>query len=193
MIYPRKKNKGVLSPDGTSYFFVRRLDSALSAIAQGFLWIAALLMVVMVALMTTQVVLRYGFSSSLSWVEEVVRFLMIWMSFLGAAVVVWHRGHISVDIFVRYLPQTLQTTCRVISTICGIVFLVVLFFKGIEFLESVRITTAPATQISMDRVYIILPIGAFAMVIFLVRHLLADFGLLPPAVTKNPAESDHAN
>lgn len=191
MIDPQQRDGGASLSGGAS-LFVLRVDFALSVLARSVLWFAALLMGIMVALMVSQVVLRYGFSASLSWVEEAIRFLMIWMSFLGATVVVWHRAHITVDVFVRHFPVALQKICQLVSTLCSIAFLLVLMFKGIEYLESVRISIAPALGVSMDRVYLVLPIGAGAMLLFLFRHLLADFGLLPPVATKS-SESAHAD
>ena len=43
---------------------------------------ATFALVVMTALVTVHVVMRYGFNYSFVWTEEVARILMVWMTFL---------------------------------------------------------------------------------------------------------------
>ena len=47
------------------------------------------------------VISRYGFNFVLSWSEEVPRYLLIWISFLGAAVSVDLKDHIAFDYFLK--------------------------------------------------------------------------------------------
>lgn len=81
-----------------------RIEQAIDRIMRWVLYACAAMLAVMVLIFGVQVVMRYFFSSALFWAEEAVRFLMIWMSLLGAAVVVWKRQHIVVDLFVAQLP-----------------------------------------------------------------------------------------
>ena len=66
-------------------------------------------LVAMVAAMTViiiiQVFLRYLFLYSLSWSEEVARYLMIWASFLGASLAVKYGFHIGVEFVVDPIPE----------------------------------------------------------------------------------------
>lgn len=43
------------------------------------------LMSALLAVMTVQIVLRYGFNSSLLWAEELCRYMLIWLAFLAGA------------------------------------------------------------------------------------------------------------
>ena len=43
------------------------------------------------------IVARYGFGQAVSWTEEVPRYLLIWVSFLGAAVCVLKREHVGFE------------------------------------------------------------------------------------------------
>lgn len=47
------------------------------------------------------VISRYGFNFVLSWSEEVPRYLLIWISFLGAAISVDLKDHIAFDYFLK--------------------------------------------------------------------------------------------
>ena len=48
---------------------------------------------------------RYGFGQAVSWTEEVPRYLLIWISFLAAAVGVLNRDHVGFDVLFNALPK----------------------------------------------------------------------------------------
>ena len=52
------------------------------------------------------VVLRYVFSASTSWAEEMIRYLMIWITFIGGSVCVRHSAHIRMDFLLTLLPRS---------------------------------------------------------------------------------------
>src|SRR5215475_15233458 len=51
------------------------------------------------------VIARYVFGQAVSWTEEVPRYLLIWISFLTAAVGVLHRDHVGFDVLLNALPR----------------------------------------------------------------------------------------
>lgn len=68
-------------------------------------WIA---FAIMLALLLIQVFCRYLFEMPLAWAEEMVRYTYIAVSFLGAAVALRERTHISIDI----LPSLLESKIK---------------------------------------------------------------------------------
>jgi TRAP-type mannitol/chloroaromatic compound transport system permease small subunit len=66
----------------------------------------------MVAIMTViiilQVFMRYLFLYSLSWSEEVARYLMIWVSFLGASLALKYGFHIGVEFVINRVPEKMR-------------------------------------------------------------------------------------
>src|SRR3954462_595199 len=48
---------------------------------------------------------RYALNDSASWIEEIARYLLIAVAFVGAAVNVRKNNHIQVDFFYRLLPR----------------------------------------------------------------------------------------
>ena len=57
----------------------------------------AILLGLIVAIMFAQVMFRYTFNNSLSWSEEIAKFIFIWITFLGAALCFRDRKHLGVD------------------------------------------------------------------------------------------------
>ncbi|OCW57371.1 hypothetical protein AWJ14_18085 [Hoeflea olei] len=63
------------------------------------------LMATLLSVMTAQVVMRYGFNSSLLWSEELCRYLLIWSAFL-AMIFAYERGEIAaLSILANSLPR----------------------------------------------------------------------------------------
>jgi TRAP-type transport system small permease protein len=72
----------------------------------------ALAFIVAVLLNFANVVGRYLFGLSLLGSDELQVFIMIGMTFLGAAVVSRRNMHLRMDVLVRYLPRRLQLLLR---------------------------------------------------------------------------------
>ena len=68
----------------------------------------ALCLAVMVVLVFGNVVLRYGFNSGIPISEELSRWLLVWLTFLGAIVALREHAHLGVDTLVRALPAARQ-------------------------------------------------------------------------------------
>ena len=66
--------------------------------------VIALCLAVMVVLVFGNVVLRYGFNSGITISEELSRWMLVWLTFLGAIVAVREHSHLGVDTLVRMLP-----------------------------------------------------------------------------------------
>src|SRR3954471_20442623 len=70
---------------------------------------------VMVMLVFGNVVLRYAFNSGITVSEELSRWLMVWLTFLGAVVALREHAHLGVDTLVRALPPAGKRICFVLS------------------------------------------------------------------------------
>lgn len=69
----------------------------------------------MVVLVFGNVALRYLFNSGLTQSEELSRWLLVWLTFLGAIIAVREHAHLGVDTLVKVLPTLGKKICFVIS------------------------------------------------------------------------------
>ena len=79
-----------------------------------------------VGLNFTNVIGRYLLGRSILWADEVQVFIMIAMTFLGAAVVTWRRQHLRMDVLARMLPRPAQQFLKVVELalmlgLCGFI------------------------------------------------------------------------
>ena len=65
-----------------------------------------------VCLNFANVVGRYGFGRSIVGADEIQITIMVFMAFLGAAVVSWRRSHLRMDVLVRFLPERFRSILR---------------------------------------------------------------------------------
>ncbi|MEH2532775.1 TRAP-type C4-dicarboxylate transport system permease small subunit [Bradyrhizobium sp. AZCC 1588] len=75
----------------------------------------AICLAAMVVLVFTNVVLRYLFNSGIATSEELSRWLLVWLTFLGAIVALRLHAHLGVDTLVRALPPRGKLICFVVS------------------------------------------------------------------------------
>lgn len=75
----------------------------------------ALLLAVMVAMVFGNVVLRYAFNSGITVSEELARWCLVWMTFIGAVVALRERQHLGMDFVIRKLPRWGKQACLVVS------------------------------------------------------------------------------
>ena len=86
----------------------------------------ALAFMAAVALNFANVVGRYVIGSSILGADEVQIYIMVWMTFLGAAVVTWRNQHLRMDVLVQLLPRPVRAMLRVaelalLATLAGFV------------------------------------------------------------------------
>jgi TRAP-type transport system small permease protein len=116
-------------------------------------FIIAVLLTIMVVLVFGNVFLRYGFNSGITISEELSRWLMVWLTFLGAIVALREHQHLGVDTLVQALPAVGKRVCFVIS------YLLMLYADYLLLLGSWKQTLiglrdrAPATGLSVGLFY----------------------------------------
>lgn len=133
--------------------------------------ITAMLMALLL-IMGVQIVLRYGFSSSLIWAEESCRYLLIWISFLAVSLS-YERGEIaSVNMLRDALPRRAGLFLSMLSNALGVVLLAVLVLYGFRYAQRLGAAPIPAMHFlfgdlfgpdapvpGMFWVYLALPVG----------------------------------
>ena len=77
--------------------------------------VIAVCLAVMVVLVFSNVVLRYGFNSGITISEELSRWLLVWLTFLGAIVALREHAHLGVDTLVRVLPPLGKKICFIVN------------------------------------------------------------------------------
>ncbi|MGF1659675.1 MAG: TRAP transporter small permease [Rubrimonas sp.] len=132
--------------------------------------VVALLLGVVTAAVLAQVAVRFvltafGLNVSAPWTEELARYALIWMVFLGAGVGCRKAQLIALELIVQALPGRLGQGLRYAALALCVGFFALLIHVGLPFVELGRTETSPVTQIPKSLVYWAMPAGAAVMIL----------------------------
>lgn len=129
---------------------------------------------VMAAIVTYAVVLRYLLDRPIGWSEEISIYLMIWAVFLGTAYTLKEDGHIGVDLLMKKIPGYLRPFFLLFHYVVGLLFLSVLFYKGIEMvnLAFTLDTRSMAINFPLFITYLAVPVGAALLILQLLVKMM---------------------
>jgi TRAP-type transport system small permease protein len=131
--------------------FVRRLKGGLDRTLDALM---ILLLSAIVVLVLLQIFQRYFALFPTPWTEEMSRFLFVYLTFLGSALLLKEKGHITVDVVVEHLPRRLQLGVYVLVQLLLLLFLWIFTGGMLELtLGSVDVRAASMTWFSMAYLY----------------------------------------
>jgi len=123
----------------------------------------ALMLGTMSLLIIAQVLCRFVIHYPLTWSEELSRYLMAYIVFIGASLAMRHNKLISIELLPEILSGTKRKVLHVIVFTISIIFFVILFKQGIDMISRVKMQLSPALGLSMAIPYASIPIGALLL------------------------------
>jgi len=120
-----------------------------------------------VTLTVVQVFCRFVLDSPLIWSEELVRLFLVWLTFLGAAVLCWDGTHLNVDTVFIKIPPGPRRWVRGFNRTVAIVFLVILVYYSIPLVQIDHMTMMSAFDIPSSVVRVPATIGGGLMIFFI--------------------------
>jgi TRAP-type C4-dicarboxylate transport system permease small subunit len=130
-------------------------------------WAVIAMLGAMATMVFANVALRFLTDRSILWVEEVSRFLMIWLTFIGSGIVLRHGAHVAIDSLAQAIPHfAAAIRGAVLATLA--VFFVVMIALGLRYAALTWDQTTPVLGIPFGAVYLAMPIGFALMLLHLV-------------------------
>ena len=135
--------------------------------------ILLILLVLMTCIMGIQIVSRYVFQNSLTWSEELVRYMFVWSAFLGVPFCIKHGLSIKVDQFRNLFPIPLQKILMYIDKIIIFLLFLVLFIYSFTVVKATYLSgqTSPAMQLPMWTVQISVTVSSLLSMIRSIQNL----------------------
>jgi len=93
----------------------------------------------MVILAFAQVVLRNFFGTGIVWADTIVRHLVLWSGFVGAALATSEERHISIDAFTKFLSPRTKHIVMVFASLFAVVVCYYLALAAWEYVLEERI------------------------------------------------------
>lgn len=134
-----------------------------------------------VLLVFLQVIMRTVFKNSLTWSEELSRYIFIWQIWLGASIALKYNEHIRVTLILSFFKnQKVQAFITLLADFIWFLFCGYMVLNGKELLVSMAARNAVSSglRLPLVYVYIVFPVASLLVCIRLLGILAKDVKML---------------
>ena len=131
-------------------------------------------------LIFVQVIFRYVLNDSITWSEELARYIFIWMIWLGTSVSMKQKEHIRMDMLMNAVHGKGKLVLELVSSIIMLAFCIFLVKYGWDLVASMmsRGNKSVALRLPMWIVYSSLPFSQLIVSLRLIGSIVSDAGKL---------------
>ena len=133
--------------------------------------VAGVLLAVVVVIVLVQVFGRYILRISLSWPEELARYVLVWLMFFGVAAAAATRSQIVVDTVLELVSPRARRVLEGIGALAGLVAVGLLVWTSRPLFGRASRSTSPATGIPSFWIYLAVPVGGVLLGLFALADL----------------------
>jgi TRAP-type C4-dicarboxylate transport system permease small subunit len=152
--------------------------------------VAAVLLAVVVVIVLVQVFGRYILQVSLSWPEELARYVLVWLMFFGVAAAAATRSQIVVDTILELVSPRARRVLEGIGALAGLVAVGLLVWTSQALFGPASRSTSPATGIPSFWIYLAIPVGGALLGLFALADLTGLIRGEPPPSGSPGAPAD---
>ena len=117
---------------------------------------------------------RYVLSNSLGWSGELARYLCIWLSFIGSAILCYEKGHVGLEFITALFPGNIRKTVVFINNLFILAFLLYAAYYGCRLAAMQTTQRSSALLMPMVIPYASVPAGCALMALATFHHIVAD-------------------
>ena len=128
----------------------------------------------MSAIVAAQVFSRYALNHSLFWSEELARYLLVWLTFLGSSVAYYRKVHPGIDIIYGRLPAPVQKTAAIVVHLVSMLLFGVMIFYGLKFAYFVRAQISPSLYLPKWIIFSVFPVSGLILTLHSFTVLLDE-------------------
>ena len=129
----------------------------------------------MVVIVFSNVVSRYYLHASLAWSEEVARFMLVWLVFIGSFLAYIHDEHLGLDILVTKFPPNVRRVVAIGTNLLILLALYAVMEGGYLLMRDNFDWLSPAAEIPQGYIYFIVP---FTCGLMMLQAVLKTYYLL---------------
>lgn len=140
--------------------------------------VSAAFLSVTVSVVIINVVMRYGFSSGIFWVEEIATTAFIWSVFVGAAAVYKRKMHIGIDLITQLFPESVRRIIVVAIDLMMITINGYVCYLSVLMMLSNRLKTTPVLNIPSMYVNMSITVGFGLIMLHAIYFFYQDVKLI---------------
>ncbi len=139
------------------------------------IWISILYAFLVTVIVLSSVFLRMA-GRAPSWSEEFARWLLVGIAFISSSIALKRGAHIGITALIKTIPYTLLLKCIIqISNILVLIFLIYMFWFGLDAALKAADQTGDIIPVSVVFVKLHVPIGALMMIVHVLYYSAGIF------------------
>jgi len=135
-------------------------------------WLVTLFFFVILTLTIVLVILRYGFNEAIIGGNELVEYLFIYTTAVGAAAALGRRQHIKITWFIDKLSPVFRKVVDVLGFLLIALINAVMIYYSIPWIRTVGGFESPVLRLPNRLIQIIIPIGCGLVIFYCLYHIL---------------------
>jgi TRAP-type C4-dicarboxylate transport system permease small subunit len=139
--------------------------------------VGGLILAVMAGAVFLQVVLRYT-GRGIDGLDEVPRYLFVWLVMVGAAAAMYRGEHTVLDYFINRLGPRLRALTLVLTNAAGIGLFAYLIWLSFVLVPNAQLQTSAGLGLPLGYVYAAIPIGSALIILPMLRNIYRALGSL---------------
>lgn len=130
-------------------------------------------MAALIVVVTVQITSRSLFTAT-SWSEEMSRFLLIYISLMGAACAFKNNKHISIRLFHDKLSPRAGRVFEIVVGVLCVVFFILMLRYGVNLILNQRYQVSGTMKVPIQYIYIAIPVTTGVMLLQGIQKLAKD-------------------
>jgi TRAP-type C4-dicarboxylate transport system permease small subunit len=134
--------------------------------------VGGLILAVMAGAVFLQVVLRFLGRVGIDGLEEVPRFLFVWLVMIGAAAAMQRGEHTVLDYFINLLSPRLRALVIALTNAVGIALFLYLIKLSLVLVPNAQLQTSAGLGLPLGYVFAAIPIGSALIVLPMILNVV---------------------
>lgn len=154
-------------------------DRVLEGITTVVKWVMVSMTIVIFIITTYTVFTRYLLNIVPSWSEEIPRYLLVWITYLGAGLAIKFKEHISLDVFFNLMPLRARQVGHFFLNGLVAIVAVIMVVYGIGLVNHFGEDLMESIPVTNFWLYLAMPVSGTLMLLYLVQDTwkrVRDFG-----------------
>jgi TRAP-type transport system small permease protein len=135
--------------------------------------LAGVILAAMTLAVFVQVVFRFVGSAGIDGLDEVPRYLFVWLVMIGAAAAMYRGEHTLLDFFVMKLPPRGRALVAVVTHAAGIALFLSMIKTSLVLVPNAQLQISAGLELPLGYVYAAVPVGAVLIIIPMAWRLVA--------------------
>ena len=130
-------------------------------------------------MITLEVISRYVFSFSISFVNAAAKFLLVWFFLLGAGIALRHGAHVGFELLLAHLAPRRKRIVVLVGEFLSLIFFFEMVWGGLHSLGPAFNQTEPGLGISLVWGFLAIPAGFVLLTYHMVLLIVVEVRQVP--------------